>query len=117
MLAHPAFSAECKADIERALRIRVPPKDLVLTPEGLAAHPEHCAKLDEISAFCVKSGRVVPSGTRAAPYYIRDHQLTPAILQAIKGDIQREHRIAGLAYKLEPITDWMRIYRAGIYVV
>ena len=116
MLAHPAFSAECKADIERALRIRVPPRDLILTPEGVAAHPARCAKLDDIAAHCTKMGRVIPPGAPAAPLYIRAHQLTPETVKAAKGDISRAPRIAGLAYKLEPITDWLCIYRTAIYV-
>jgi hypothetical protein len=116
ILGHPAFSAECKADIEHALRIRVPPRDLILTPEGMANHPARCAKLDEIAGFCTKLGRTIPPGTLAAPYFIRDHQLTPETMQAIRTDIQRGGHIAGVAYKLEPVTDWMNIYRVGIYV-
>lgn len=116
ILAHPALSAECKADCEHALRIRVPPRDLVLTPEGMAAHPVRCAKLDEISAFCSKIGRSIPAGAQAAPYYIQTHQLTAEAMQSIKSDIQRQSHIAGLAYKLEPLTDWMSIYRVGVYV-
>ena len=116
ILAHPGFTPESKADMERALRIRVPPRDLILTPEGVAAHPARCAKLDEIAGFCTKVGRVLRSSAPAAPFYIRDHQLTPEIMQAIKGDIQKSNSITGLAYKMEPITDWMCIYRTGIYV-
>ena len=115
-LAHPAFSTECKTDIERALRIRVPPRDLILTPEGLSAHSVRCAKLDEIAAMCTKAGRTVPPRAPAAPYYIREHQLTPETMQAIRSDISQADHIAGLAYKLEPITDWMKIYRVGVYV-
>jgi len=115
-LAHPAFSAECKADIERALRIRVPPRDLILTPEGMAAHSVRNAKLDEIAALCVKAGRTVPPRAPAAPYYIQDHQLTPETMQAIRSDIAQAGHVVGLAYKLESITDWMSIYRTGIYV-
>lgn len=116
MLAHPAFTTECKADIERALRIRVPPRDLVLTPEGLIAQSARSAKLDEIASFCAKEGRRIQPGNLAAPFYIREHQLTPEVMQAIKADIQKKSSIVGLAYKLEPVTDWMSIYRVGVYV-
>jgi hypothetical protein len=116
MLAHPAFTAECKADIERALRIRIPPRDLILTPEGLAAHSVRSAKLDELAAFCKEEGRRIQPGNMAAPFYIRDHQLTPEIMRAIKGDIRNKSSIVGIAYKLEPVTDWMCIYRTGVYV-
>jgi hypothetical protein len=37
-------------------------------------------------------------------------------MQAIRSDISQADHIAGLAYKLEPITDWMKIYRVGVYV-
>jgi hypothetical protein len=117
ILAHPAFSPTVKAHIERAVRIRVPPKDLVLTPAGLAAHPEKSPKLEEIAAFCAKLGRSIPaSGAQAAPFYIREHQITPDTLKAIKADLQKSPTVVGVGHVRDPITEWMAIYRAGFFV-
>jgi hypothetical protein len=116
ILAHPAFSDEVKAHIEHAVRVRVPPKDLVLTPEGVAAYPEKSPKLEEIAAFTRSLGRSVPSGAKAAPFYIREHQLTPDTIKAIKADIAKNNTIVGVGHVREPVTDWMAIYRTGFFV-
>jgi len=118
VLAHPPFSDDCKTYIERALRVRVPPRDLVLTPEGMAAQPERCAKIEEISKFTASLGRSIaeaaPQGP--APYFIQEHQLTDSVVKGIKNDIQSKQRIVGVRHVCEHITDWMCIYRTGFYV-
>ncbi len=117
IVAHPALSPQCKANVERSLRIRIPPKDLILTPTGMAAHSTKCDGLEEVKRFMEDRGRVIPpSGSMAAPFYVRNHQLTPDTVRAMKTEIQGCGSIVGLSYELEPVTDWMSIYRTNVYV-
>jgi hypothetical protein len=116
ILPHPAFSQPCMDWMRRATSIRVPPRDLLLTDEGIARQPEREPTIDALIEFTDSFGR--GSGKRAqppAPVYLKTIQLTAANVAAIKNDIHRNSHITHLTYTCEHLTDWMHMYRVGFH--
>ena len=118
ILPHPAFSQACMDWMRRATSIRVPPRDLILTDEGIKAQPEHEPTIDALIEFTDSLGRGECSPNLRqppAPVFFKTIQLTPANVAAIKNDIRRNSHITHLTYTCEHLTDWMHMYRVGFH--
>lgn len=115
ILPHPPFSDNVMAWMRRQTRIRVPPRALVLTPEGVAKHPVENATINELVTFTASMNRKRTVQQDAVPIYMQPHQLVPDVVNALKRDIQRDSKVTGMSYVCENFTDWMQVYRVGIY--
>jgi hypothetical protein len=117
ILPHPPFSDACMDWMRRATSIRVPPRDLILTDEGIKAQPEREPTIDALVSFTESLGREARGGRQQppAPVYFKTNQLTVGNVAAIKNDIRRNSAVTRLTYTCEHLTDWMHMYRVGFH--
>ena len=57
ILPHPAFSDRLMEYMRRATRIRVPPRNLILTPEGMAKQPKSEPTINALCTYTASFGR------------------------------------------------------------
>jgi hypothetical protein len=117
ILPHPAFSQPCMDWMRRATSIRVPPRDLVLTAEGIKAQPEREPTIDALVSFTESMGRSESCRRQQppAPVFFKTIQLTPSNVAAIKKDIRLNSAVTHITYVCEHLTDWMHMYRVGVH--
>ena len=99
--------------VEESIRLRVPPRPLVLTE--MKKH-ETNTHLDNIAQAVSKFKR--PQGHPAArvPIYIRPHQLSAKLTKSIVTDFRRLDHVWKVDYTLERITDEIWGYQMNVYV-
>ena len=112
---HPLFSDTIMAWLKIATRIRVPPRDLVLTEEGIASHPVKNLVLERVVDYVDALGRKRLIEQPAAPVYVRDYQLTPKIVENMLANFDRVPAITDVSYQLESLTNWAYSYRVGVH--
>jgi hypothetical protein len=96
-------------------QVRVPPRDLILTPEGASRQPDRFGPLDELVGHAASFNRTRTVDHDPAPAYVGAHQFTPEIISGLKRDIARSPLITGISYTSEHLTDWAHVYRVGIH--
>lgn len=98
-----------------AVRIRVKPRDLILTPEGKASHPVKNMALEKIVEHTRSLGREERVKQEPAPVYALPRQLTDAVVNAVLKDINKYPFINEVVYRLESLTDWIYSYYVGVH--
>ena len=115
ILPQTIFSDRLMAWMRVATRIRVKPRNLYLTPQGMSAQPEVEPTLEHLVKFAASMGRVSTVQQEPVPVYIRSHQLTPLVTKKLLSDISRLPFITDVRYQCEHLTDWAYCYRTGIH--
>jgi hypothetical protein len=100
--------------MRRAVRARIPPRDLILTEDGMRKHPEKNAKLDALCAFVNGMGREVFVKQEPVPVYFQPHQLVDQVVRGLENDIRNATQVARVNYTLEHWTDWMYDYKVTV---
>jgi hypothetical protein len=59
IVPHPVISERCMEWMQRAVRVRIPPRDLILTEAGIAKQPEKMAALDAVCKYAATMNREV----------------------------------------------------------
>lgn len=114
-LPHPPFSDACMEWMRRATRIRVPPRDLVLTDAGIAAQPERNPTIDALIEH-VNAMERPAEHPQMAPIHVfmQSHQLTAKCVAALRRDVERNPAITHMSAVCEHLTDWLHMYRVNI---
>lgn len=115
IMPHPVFSESLMEWMRVCTKIRVPPRDLILTQRGIASQSDTFAPLDALRLHAKSMGRECTVPHDPAPAYVAEHQMTPAILEGLKREIERSTLITGISYSVEHLTDWAHVYRVGIH--
>lgn len=99
--------------VNEAIKMRVPPRPLVLTEMEAHKKNHHLEKLCKaVADFKRKQGDPRDN----APVYIRPHQLSDKRIDRMISDFQRLRNVCKVDYKLERITDEIWGYRMNVYV-
>lgn len=115
ILPHPLFSESLMEWMRVCTKIRVPPRDLILTQKGIDSQSERFQALDALASHVKKLGRERTVDHEPAPAYIGEHQMTPSILESLKREAERSPLVTGISYSVEHLTDWAHVYRVGIH--
>ncbi len=115
ILPQPLFSDRLMAWMRVATRIRVKPRDLYLTKQGMERQPESEPILDKLVAHAAAFRRQSTVQQDPVPVYIRSHQLTPIVVKKMMADIARLPFITDVRYQCEHLADWAHCYRTGIH--
>lgn len=105
--------------VEEAIKLRVPPRPLVLT----ASHDAHTTNkhLDRVVQGVRKLNRAPASSPQVSPnafvpVYVRPHQLSADVANRIISDFTRLEHVYKVDYHLESITDDIWGYQMQVYV-
>jgi len=116
IIMHPEFSDSCMAWMKKATAIRVPPRDLILTEEGIANFPKREPTIDKLVKFTDGMQRPLQYRNQdPALVYMKTSQLNRNNVHAIMNDIEKNPYISRMTYVPEYGTDWSSWYRVGIH--
>lgn len=99
--------------IEEAIKLRVPPRPLVLSKRGEHRTNKH---LDRVVQGIARLKRPLPTQNVCVPVYMRPHQLNARVADQIVSDFTQLEHICKVDYVCEQITDDIWGYQMQVYV-